>query len=565
MFSARPIPWLLLLGALAFVIFAGYLPARREATARAQWEESTRTAYGEQVRSWLAWVARTARRPDPEERSLLIVTPLVEAESVGVPLYAVEPEGHGRDWIDGARRLVVSEDTTRLVRAQEMYELAISFAAPGCRKIALFENASLLRRLGRISDALLLDAQLLEEFGRDLARFDRCTVLARRVDSLIASNELASASELSLELFEALLPLRSAQASDLRRRTLRRLRAWAAAESPPFPALPELVESLELRGAVQNATAGLPVSLAQPLAVLFDHRGTELLAVVFGTEQGRTAAVLEKPAFPLALPASEAGDEPLLATDTLALGVLLPVYLAIALLFLQSRRERRTSARLLAFARQLKTPVARLHALGETLGSPGLDPTRIDAYVRAVGREAERLARPIANVLELAHFEEEKKPYRFESVDVGGLLDEVADRARARLAGPDEGGERGLRVECTSSAQVQGDGRALALALSNLVDLLAGASSGEVVLSAAPRGSRVTLSLTAAAVDLGALEATERGEGSLGLTVAALVLGAHGGSPRWERDAAHTRVSVELATSPQPETEAAAASLPSTS
>ncbi len=538
--SARPLPLLLVLAALAFTVFVGYLPARRESSLRQRWEAHTREEFRQQVQSWLRWVAATARKPEAEGSALLSVTPLVQPSADSAQLMASQqPEGYGRDWILAGRRFAGHTDTLHLVRARELYDLAINLAAPPCRKIGLFEGASISRRLGRLTDALLLDAQLLAEFGDQLAVLDRCRVLQRRVDSLVSSNELWSASEICLELRETLLPLDGEVAAELERKAAQRLRTWARAETPPFPELPELVASLELRAALHSLAKTAPDFRSEPCGLPFEHAGRSLIAVLYTERSQPFAAVLERSPFPLELTPSGLGDGPALSISDWALGALLPVYAAVFLYFLHTRRERKRRARLLAFARRLKTPVARLHALGETLEAPGLRPEQVEAYVRAIRREAEQLARPIANVLELAHFEDERKPYTFEAVEPGALLDEVAYSAEALE-------NRALEIALPEQLpRVSGEGRALALALANLFDLLLDHSTGALTLRGSPRGDRVELRLEAEHVDLPRLRGALRDE-ALGLSVARRVLAAHRGRLAWELSAERTVCQVSL-------------------
>jgi len=114
---------------------------------------------------------------------------------------------------------------------------------------------------------------------------------------------------------------------------------------------------------------------------------------------------------------------------------------------------------------ELKTPVAALRALAETLESAlPEDPETAHGFVVRIGREAERLDALVRDLLDLSRVE--RGALAAEPVDLVGLVKEVAeshaDRAEERRIR--------LRTELTPGSSVRGDRAQLGLLLSNLVD-----------------------------------------------------------------------------------------------
>jgi two-component system phosphate regulon sensor histidine kinase PhoR len=114
---------------------------------------------------------------------------------------------------------------------------------------------------------------------------------------------------------------------------------------------------------------------------------------------------------------------------------------------------------------ELKTPVAALRALAETLESalPD-DPETAQGFVLRIGREAERLDALVRDLLDLSRVE--RGALAAEPIDLVGLVKEVAeshaDRAEERRIR--------LRTELVPGASARGDRAHLGLMLSNLVD-----------------------------------------------------------------------------------------------
>jgi two-component system phosphate regulon sensor histidine kinase PhoR len=114
---------------------------------------------------------------------------------------------------------------------------------------------------------------------------------------------------------------------------------------------------------------------------------------------------------------------------------------------------------------ELKTPVAALRALAETLESalPD-DPEAASGFVVRIGREAQRLDALVRDLLDLSRVE--RGALDIEPVDMVGLVKELAesyaDRAEERRIR--------LRTELLPGSRLRGDRAQLGLMLSNLVD-----------------------------------------------------------------------------------------------
>jgi two-component system phosphate regulon sensor histidine kinase PhoR len=114
---------------------------------------------------------------------------------------------------------------------------------------------------------------------------------------------------------------------------------------------------------------------------------------------------------------------------------------------------------------ELKTPVAALRALAETLESalPD-DPEAARGFVVRIGREAERLDALVRDLLDLSRVE--RGALNGEPVDMVGLVKEVADSYADRA----EERRIRLRTELLPGSSIRGDRAQLGLLLSNLVD-----------------------------------------------------------------------------------------------
>jgi two-component system phosphate regulon sensor histidine kinase PhoR len=131
---------------------------------------------------------------------------------------------------------------------------------------------------------------------------------------------------------------------------------------------------------------------------------------------------------------------------------------------------------------ELRTPCSVILANSETLLSGALDDgPRALKFVEAVHRNAERLSRLIADLLELSRIEAGKVVVRRESINLRDAVDHVVDAVEPRAR------EKGMHVGVHVDADlaIDGDPRALDQVLINLVDN---------AVKYTPNGGHVTIS-----------------------------------------------------------------------
>jgi two-component system, OmpR family, phosphate regulon sensor histidine kinase PhoR len=191
---------------------------------------------------------------------------------------------------------------------------------------------------------------------------------------------------------------------------------------------------------------------------------------------------------------------------------------------------------------ELKTPVAALRALAETLltALPD-DPDAGRRFAVRMSREAERLEALVRDLLDLSRVE--RGTLHVEPVDLVGLAKEViglhADRAEERRIR--------LRTELQPGVTVRGDRAQLGLLLSNLVDnalrytrskgtvwVRVGGNEGKVVLQVADDGEGIPSSELPRIFErfyrVDKARARRTGGTGLGLAIVRHVAEAHGGT-----------------------------------
>ncbi len=115
---------------------------------------------------------------------------------------------------------------------------------------------------------------------------------------------------------------------------------------------------------------------------------------------------------------------------------------------------------------ELKTPVAFIRLLGETLSKGRYESSEtIRQYARILSQEAWRLTRLIDNILALSRVTEATQ-YSAESIEIAEMLEEVLSHFRPQLAERDF--EVDVRVE-PDSIRIMGDRTMIAQAVDNLV------------------------------------------------------------------------------------------------
>jgi signal transduction histidine kinase len=194
---------------------------------------------------------------------------------------------------------------------------------------------------------------------------------------------------------------------------------------------------------------------------------------------------------------------------------------------------------------ELKTPLALIRLFAETLELgrvPNAERTR--EYYRVINKESHRLTQLINNILDFSRIEAGRKEYRFATVDVCRIVDEVLEAYRFPIE------QQGFTLEVVFAEEVpevQGDAEALSQALLNLLNnaikysredkrirVEVSAKEGKVIVSVTDHGIGV-----AKADHKRIFEKFYRAEDSLvhetkgsglGLALVSHIMEAHGGS-----------------------------------
>ena len=287
-----------------------------------------------------------------------------------------------------------------------------------------------------------------------------------------------------------------------------RLDAIKARLGEVFPVAIEPGEAYALRdsgGAVWHAVGdwGLPVALEVPL----------------------TAAALPGWSVSGAFAAAPASSAP---TGFFALGAALIALLvgailaAGALLVRQARASEAEAALKTSFvanvSHELKTPLTTIRLYAELLAQGRVrDETKRADYLATIGRETQRLARLVGNVLDFSRLEQGKKRYELADHDLVAALRRLSDTQAPRLV------EAGLRLEFRAPGRlpIHTDIEAVEQIVLNLLDN---------AVKYAADGGEVTLALTAAPDDaFGAPSATaSAAEREAGATGARIVVADRG-------------------------------------
>ncbi len=187
---------------------------------------------------------------------------------------------------------------------------------------------------------------------------------------------------------------------------------------------------------------------------------------------------------------------------------------------------------------ELRTPLALLRAELELALRRPRTAAELEAAVRSAAEETERLSRLAEDLLFIARADQGALPIRAARVRLADVLETVADRFATRAA---ELG-RTIRAE-GSEVEADVDPERLDQALSGLVDNALRHGGGDVVLAArtgpagtveihvTDEGAGFPAGFTERAFDRfsRADEARSRGGSGLGLSIVAVIAGAHGG------------------------------------
>jgi signal transduction histidine kinase len=144
---------------------------------------------------------------------------------------------------------------------------------------------------------------------------------------------------------------------------------------------------------------------------------------------------------------------------------------------------------------ELKTPIALIRLAVETLELRRFStPEEGDRFLYSIGRETEKLAQLVDNILDFAKLESGRPVFALRPIDLADVAREALETFRPRLD------DQGFKVEVEIPEHlpsVLGDARALTHCVLNLLDNAAKYSRErrEIRLSAGSRGGRVTISV----------------------------------------------------------------------
>ena len=210
----------------------------------------------------------------------------------------------------------------------------------------------------------------------------------------------------------------------------------------------------------QTVRRWFPLMFFDPLLVASDpprDLSRQSLGVQTGLNTDRTlAAAIEAANRTLVIAA--------VAAVALVVGLVLTVRAARASAQLTEMRSEFVST----VTHELKTPIATIRAIGDTLVSGRVaGPGALADYAHLVVQEAKRLGRLVDNLLAYARITDVTEVYAFEPLDLAALLDDVIDAFRVSLQDKHFAVEMEIPPDLPS---VRGDRTALRLLFDNLVD-----------------------------------------------------------------------------------------------
>jgi len=194
---------------------------------------------------------------------------------------------------------------------------------------------------------------------------------------------------------------------------------------------------------------------------------------------------------------------------------------------------------------EFKSPLTSIRQMAEMLQGgrvPGEE--RRQRYYDVLVEQSTRLSSLVTNILDLARIDEGRKEFRFEPVDIGDLLSDLATMTQHRVG--HDGFTVRTRIE-DSLPPVRADRDALSQAISNLVDnaIQYSGDAKEIGIDASAGDEHVTVTVEDSGIGIpeeeidrvferffrggDALTRTVKGSG-LGLTLVREIVEAHGGT-----------------------------------
>jgi heavy metal sensor kinase len=187
---------------------------------------------------------------------------------------------------------------------------------------------------------------------------------------------------------------------------------------------------------------------------------------------------------------------------------------------------------------ELRTPLSILKAEVDLALEGDRSPRELEAALRSVSEETDRLSRLAEDLLVLARADEGRLPLSVEPLDLGSLAQRVGGRFAGRAAS--EG--RALRID-GEAVRLSADPLRLDQALTNMIDNALRYGEGDVVVGTSQSDGHAELHVTDAGPGFPpelrerAFDRFARGDGGsgragagLGLSIVAAIARAHGGS-----------------------------------
>jgi signal transduction histidine kinase len=208
-------------------------------------------------------------------------------------------------------------------------------------------------------------------------------------------------------------------------------------------------------------------AMVRQFPLLFVDPSVSMVAVG-SPEAVRTWTIRTSPSADSALvDAAQGADETLLAAGaaalTLALGLMLAIRAVRAGVALTAMRSDFVSS----VTHELKTPLAAIRAMADTLARRPIGADTIRDYAELLMQEAKRLTRLVDNLLAYARVTDVTEVYSFEPIAPSELMDDVLQNFRHPLS------EREFSVDIDMPVDlplIRADRTAMMLALDNLVD-----------------------------------------------------------------------------------------------